>query len=133
MPGELHRANGQVIDINTGRGLAGVQIEVWDVDRKTDQPLGMVATDSEGRFDVNVDFLNHGFAVAPELEFKVVHRGTEIKAVRSVPVASAATTNEVLLEAVSAPPVEKDKINTAQFLKAVDFSRSQILAVYCRM
>lgn len=70
---------GQITDEKTGLGLAGIEVQVFDMDRRTDDYLGKVITNAEGFYRLEYD--KSAFAEAgedqPELYIKVINESGE--------------------------------------------------------
>jgi len=67
------RVIGTVVEKETARPLAGLQVRAFDRDLLIDDKLGVAVTDSAGAFRIdygNVNF-SHGLETTPELYVKV--------------------------------------------------------------
>ncbi|MEM9458241.1 MAG: neuraminidase-like domain-containing protein [Myxococcota bacterium] len=51
----IYDQEGTVIDSISGAGLAGVRVELWDVEQMAANALGEATTDQDGRFSMSVD------------------------------------------------------------------------------
>jgi hypothetical protein len=80
--GIIYRTSGRVVDIATGRGIAGLRVEAWDKDLIFNDLLGSAVTDGKGRFQIGYqdsDFKDLFGDKNADLFFRVFHEGVLIK------------------------------------------------------
>jgi hypothetical protein len=124
MADTIYHATGQVIDSQTSEGLADLTVEVWDAAQTTGKPLAATQTDSDGRFKVELDFAKLRLNNIPDVEFKVLRNGILLEASESGVSWNADSEEDVTIMVRVIPKNReeaKDRINTKQFLKAVEF------------
>ncbi|MEW5926789.1 MAG: neuraminidase-like domain-containing protein [Gemmatimonadota bacterium] len=98
---------GRIIDRQTRRGVAGVQVQAWDRDTRHHDHLGEVRTDVEGRFQLR--FTDDSFGddapnTLPDLFFRVYHHGALVADTGSAPLRDLAPAGPEIVVEVDAPP-----------------------------
>lgn len=81
-----YRVTGQVVDDQTGAGLAGLLVKAWDADLVHDDLVGSAPTDDRGAFFMEFDesyFRELFLDREPDLYFEVHHRGECVHSTRN--------------------------------------------------
>ena len=133
MADSVYHATGQVIDSETSLGLPELTVEAWDAAQTTSRPLAVTVTESDGRFIMELDFMQFGFKTVPDLIFKVLRNGVLLEGAESAVSwnANAEEDITILVKRVPKNRTEaKDRITARQFLKVADFlQQSNFLGV----
>lgn len=117
-------ATGQVIDRDTNEGVAKLSVEAWDTNTQRAQAaLGSATTDDNGRFSISLDLRKLQYEQAPDLFFKVFLNERLLDSTESSVLWNANTQESVTIRirTTRERPAGKDRLNTAQVFKGVDF------------
>jgi hypothetical protein len=105
-----YQINGRVIDVKSGRGIAGLRVEAWDKDKLAPDLVGSGETDADGRFRIGFNrsyYRELFFDRDPDLFFRVFSDGGLIKSTEDSVlwnVRAGATSVEIAVPWVKAQP-----------------------------
>ncbi len=124
MANDNYIATGQVIDRDTGEGVADLLIQAFDSDpKRSEQILGKGKTDDNGRFSISFSLKQFNYETAPDLFFKVFSNEKLLESTESSVLWNANTQESVTIRisTVRQRPPGKDRITSTQVFKGVDF------------
>ncbi|MBN9385047.1 MAG: hypothetical protein J0H74_30105 [Chitinophagaceae bacterium] len=124
MSNGIYTATGQVIDRDTNEGVPKLSVEAWDTNTQRAQAaLGSANTDDNGRFSITLDLKKLQYEQAPDLFFKVFLNEKLLDSTESSVLWNANTQESVTIRirTTRERPAGKDRLNTAQVFKGVDF------------
>lgn len=104
------RVFGRVVDEDTGEGIPGLLVEVFDKDRRYDDRLGTATTDSDGEFEVTydeADFAESATDRKPDLYLRIkTASGKEIHTTEDSVRSRAGDTEEFVVRVPNPEPLE---------------------------
>jgi hypothetical protein len=124
MANDTYIATGQVIDRDSGDGVAGLLVQAFDSDpERSAQVLGNGKTDDNGRFSISFSLKQFNYETAPDLFFKVFSNEQLLESTESSVLWNANTQESVTIRVSTARqrPPGKDRITSTQVFKGVDF------------